>query len=103
MRDPTAARPGLATATFWYAQHGLGKEFMRQLFAKQKVVLSHDERQLLEWLVQERYAIVISPSETARTGLKAKGLHADLVGAELFKGPHFLTKSLDPACRFNQH
>jgi ABC-type Fe3+ transport system substrate-binding protein len=64
---------------------------MRQLFAKQKVVLSHDDRQLLEWLVQGRYAIVISPSETAATGLKAKGLQADLVGAEQFKEGSYLT------------
>jgi Bacterial extracellular solute-binding protein len=36
MRDPLTAGPGLATATFWYAQPGLGKEFMQKFFTQQK-------------------------------------------------------------------
>lgn len=91
MRDPTEAGPGLATATFWYAKSGLGKEFIRQLFSKQKVALSSNDRQLLEWLTQGRYAVLISPSETAATGLKAKGLRLEFVGAEELKEGSYLT------------
>ncbi len=91
MKDPTNPGPGLATATFWYAEPGLGPDFVRKLFGTQKIVHSDDDRQLLEWLVQGRYAIIIAPSEFTATGLKAKGLPVDLVGAEHFKEGSYLT------------
>jgi iron(III) transport system substrate-binding protein len=91
MKDPAAPGPGLATATFWYAEPGLGPDFMRKLFSNQKIVRSNDDRQLLEWLVQGRYGIVISPSEFTATSLKAKGLPVELVGAEQFKEGSYLT------------
>jgi iron(III) transport system substrate-binding protein len=91
MKDPANPGPGLATATFWYAESGLGPDFMRKLFSTQKIVRSDDDRQLLEWLVQGRYSIVIAPSEFTATGLKAKGLPVDLVGADHFKEGSYLT------------
>lgn len=91
MKDPTISGPGLATATFWYAEPALGPEFVRKFFGAQKIVRSDDDRQLLEWLVQGRYAIIIAPSEFTATGLKAKGLPVDLVGAEHFKEGSYLT------------
>ncbi len=91
MRDPMGAGPGLATATFWYAHPQLGVKFMRDLFNKQQVTLSRDDRQLLEWVVRGRYAIVISPSELEATDLKSKGINVDLLGAEQFKEGSYLT------------
>jgi len=91
MKDPTISGPGLATATFWYAEPGLGPEFIRKLFGTQKIVRSDDDRQLLEWLVQGRYSIIIAPSEFTATGLRAKGLPVDLVGADHFKEGSYLT------------
>jgi len=91
MRDPMGAGPGLATATFWYAHPQLGVKFMRDLFNKQQVTLSRDDRQLLEWVVRGRYAIVISPSELEATDLKSKGINIDLLGAEQFKEGSYLT------------
>jgi len=91
MKDPSNPGPGLATATFWYAEPGLGPDFMRKLFGAQKIVRSDDDRQLLEWLVQGRYSIVIAPSEFTATGLKAKGLPVELVAAEHFKEGSYLT------------
>lgn len=91
MRDPQGAGPGLATATFWYAHPQLGVKFMRDLFNKQQVTLSRDDRQLLEWVVRGRYAVVISPSELEATDLKTKGINVDLVGAEKFKEGSYLT------------
>jgi iron(III) transport system substrate-binding protein len=91
MKDPTNPGPGLATATFWYAEPGLGPDFMRKFFGTQKVVRSDDDRQLLEWLVQGRYAIVIAPSEFTATGLKARGLPVELVGGDHFKEGSYLT------------
>jgi ABC-type Fe3+ transport system substrate-binding protein len=91
MKDPTLSGPPLATATFWYAHPALGKEFIRQFFKKQNVAFSEDDRQLLEWLARGRYAIIVAPSEFTATGLKAKGLPLELLGAEQFKEGSYLT------------
>ena len=74
MRDPLTAGPGLATATFWYAQPGLGKEFLQKFFTQQKVIFSRDDRQMLEWVARGEYIIAAAPSELHATGLRAKGL-----------------------------
>lgn len=91
IRDPTAAGPGLATATFWYAHPALGVKFMRELFTKQKVVLSQDDRQVLEWAARGRHPIVLAPNELAVIELKSKGLPLEQVGAERFKEGSYLT------------
>lgn len=91
MKDPTRPGPGLATATFWYAESGLGPDFIRKFFGEQKVVRSDDDRQLLEWLVLGKYSIIIAPSEFTATALKAKGLPVDLVGGDHFKEGSYLT------------
>jgi len=91
MRDPTGPGPGLATVTHWYAHKGLGKEFIHDLFVKQKLILSRNDRQLLEWVTRGRYAIVISPSELATKELEAKGVHVELMGADQFKEGSYLT------------
>jgi iron(III) transport system substrate-binding protein len=91
MRDPTAAGPGLATATFWYAHPALGVKFMRELFLKQQVVLSQDDRQVVEWAGQGKYAIILAPNELTVTDLKSKGLSLESVGAEKFKEGSYLT------------
>jgi len=101
MRDPTGAGPGLATATFWYAEPRLGKEFMRKFFA-QKVVLSHDDRQMLEWLTRGQHLIVVAPSELHATGLRAKGLPVDLVRAEQFKESSYLTAGFGSVALINR-
>lgn len=91
MKNPTRPGPGLATATFWYAEPELGRDFMRKLFTAQDVVTSDNDRQLLEWLVQGKYAIVIAPSEYTATGLKAKGLSVELVGGEHLHEGSYMT------------
>src|SRR5947209_297661 len=62
MRDPLTAGPGLATATFWYAEGALGKEFMQKLFTQQKVIFSGDDRQMLEWVARGEYLVAAAPS-----------------------------------------
>lgn len=102
MRDPTGAGPGLATATFWYAHPRLGKEVMRDFFTKQKVALSRDDRQLLEWVVRGRYAIVVAPSELEATELKSKGVQVELGGAEQLKEGSYLTAAFGSAALVNR-
>ena len=93
MSDPTGAGSGLATATFWYTHPALGKPFMRELFTKQKIIFSRDNRQLLEWITRGRYAIAISPSELAAQTLEEKGVHVDLVGSQQFKEGSYLSSA----------
>ena len=102
MRDPTGAGPGLATATFWYAHPRLGKEVMRDFFTKQKVALSRDDRQLLEWVVRGKYAIVVAPSELEAMELKSKGVQVELVGAEQFKEGSYLTAAFGSVALVNR-
>jgi ABC-type Fe3+ transport system substrate-binding protein len=85
MRDPLSVGPGLATATFWYAESALGKEFMQKLFTQQKVIFSSDDRQMLEWVARGEYLVAAAPSELHANGLKSKGLPIELVRAEQFK------------------
>ena len=91
MRDPLTAGPGLATATFWYAESALGKEFMQKLFTQQKVIFSGDDRQMLEWVARGEYLVAAAPSELQANGLKSKGLSIELVRAEQFKEGSYLT------------
>jgi iron(III) transport system substrate-binding protein len=102
MRDPLNAGPGLATATFWYAQRGLGKEFMQKFFTQQKVVFSGDDRQMLEWVARGDYLIAVAPSELQATGLKSKGLPLELLRAEQFKESSYLTAGFGSVVLINR-
>ena len=102
MRDPLNAGPGLATATFWYAQRGLGKEFMQKFFTQQKVVFSGDDRQMLEWVARGDYLIAVAPSELQATGLKSKGLPLELWRAEQFKESSYLTAGFGSVVLINR-
>jgi iron(III) transport system substrate-binding protein len=74
MRDPRLAGGGLAIATFWYASPQLGKEFIQKLLSAQEIVLSRDDRQLLDFVGQGKYPIAIGPSEVLAKEFIAKGL-----------------------------
>lgn len=102
MRDPMTAGPGLATATFWYAQPSLGKEFIRNFFMQQKITLSRDDRQLLEWVARGDYLVAVAPSELHATGLKSKGLPIELVRAEQLKESSYLTAGFGSVVLVNQ-
>jgi iron(III) transport system substrate-binding protein len=85
MYDPMILGPGSGTLSFFYAHPGLGKDFLRKLFTQQGVILSRDNRQLLEWLARGTYAIAVAPSELHATELISKGLPIELLHAEDFK------------------
>ena len=102
MRDPTGAGPGLATVTHWYAHPALGPSFIRDLFVKQQMALSRNDRQLLEWATRGRYAIVISPSELAASELKNKGVPVELVGPDRLKEGSYLTAAFGSVALVNR-
>jgi iron(III) transport system substrate-binding protein len=72
-RDPTAAGGALSLAVFWYSHEGLGKEFIQRLFAHE-IVISRDDRQMLDFAIKGKQPIAIGPSETLGHEMIAKGL-----------------------------
>jgi ABC-type Fe3+ transport system substrate-binding protein len=73
-RDPRLAGGGLAIATFWYAHPKLGKDFIQKLFGSQEITISRDDRQLLDFVGQEKYPLAIGPSEVLAKEFIGKGL-----------------------------
>ena len=72
-RDPTVAGGALSLAVFWYSHEGLGKDFIQKFFAHD-VVISRDDRQMLDWAIKGKQPIAIGPSETLGNEMIAKGL-----------------------------
>jgi ABC-type Fe3+ transport system substrate-binding protein len=83
MLNPARAGASQGWATFWYIKEsqGFGKNFIRQLFSTQDIVLSNDERQLLDFVARGRYPIAIGPSGTQAFEMKNKGLPIELFGS----------------------
>lgn len=59
--DPRVAGSGLATATFWYFQPGLGPDYMKA-FANNGPTFSRDIRFQVETVARGKYSILISPN-----------------------------------------
>jgi iron(III) transport system substrate-binding protein len=72
-RDPTVPGGALSLAVFWYSHEGLGKDFIQKLFAHD-IVISRDDRQMLDWAIKGNQPIAIGPSETLGNEMIAKGL-----------------------------
>jgi iron(III) transport system substrate-binding protein len=85
MKDPTVRGPGGGTVLFWYIHPALGKEFIRRFFTEQKVTISNNDRQILEWVAQDRYAIGVGHSTNMATDFVRKGLSIEELRSELFK------------------
>ncbi len=83
MLNPARAGASQGWVTYWYLKEsqGFGKNFMRQLFGTQEILLSNDERQLLDFVARGRYPIALGPSSTLAFELKKKGLPIDLAGS----------------------
>lgn len=72
-RDPTVPGGALTLAAFWYSHEGLGKDFIQKLFANE-IVVSRDDRQMLDWAIKGKQPIAIGASETLGNEMIAKGL-----------------------------
>ncbi len=95
MLDPRQAGAAMDLMTYWYINEnqGLGKEFIRKLFATQDVVISKDGQQILDFVARGRYLIAIGPSGTLAFQLMAKGLPLALFGSGALQGSGFVTPS----------
>lgn len=74
MRDPTGAGGGLGNATLWYTNSELGKDFIQKFFAQQEVIISRDDRQMLDFVAQGKYHLAIGPSDVLTNELIGRGL-----------------------------
>jgi iron(III) transport system substrate-binding protein len=67
MTSPTHAGTGLAGATFFYMQKGLGPEFLKKLLTESKVVLYDDSVRLAEEVARGKIAIGVQVPEADMT------------------------------------
>jgi len=85
MLDPTILGPGSATLGFWYLHPDLGKDFIRKFLTPERVTISRDNRQILDWLGKGNYLAAVGPSELLTTEFTAKGMPISLLHADQFR------------------
>jgi iron(III) transport system substrate-binding protein len=73
MRDPRLPGGGVATMTFMYTTDALGRDYLRQLFA-QDLVISNDDRQIIDWVARGQYPIALGVSDTLANEFIDRGL-----------------------------
>jgi len=73
LRDPRISGGGLAAITLMYATDALGREYLRQLFT-QDLVISNDDRQILDWVARGQYPIALGVSDTLANEYIERGL-----------------------------
>ncbi len=73
LRDPRIAGGGSAVITFMYATDALGRDYLRQLFT-QDLVISNDDRQILDWVARGQYPIALGVSDTLANEYLERGL-----------------------------
>lgn len=91
MFDPRAPGTGLASATFIYAQKGLGKEYLRKLLVEQKYDLSLDYRQILEETARGNYLLGWGVHLGIYDELSKKGLPLGRFPVDRIKEGSYLT------------
>ncbi len=74
LKDPVGAGGGLGNSTLWYSHAGLGKDFMRKIFALKDLVMPRDDRQMLDFAARGKYPIAIGPSDVLTNEFIARGL-----------------------------
>jgi iron(III) transport system substrate-binding protein len=90
IRNPNLSGGGIAVLTFFYAEPSLGKDFIRQLFT-QDIVVSNDDRQMLDWVGQGRHPIAIGVGNTITNEYIERGLPIRLFDATALREGSYLT------------
>lgn len=85
MKDPLVRGPGGGTVLFWYIHPGLGKEFIRRFYTEQKVTITDNDRQILEWVARGQYPVGVGHSTNIATDFVRKGLSIEELRSEQFK------------------
>ncbi len=91
MYDPRVAGSGLASATFWYTTPGLGKDYLKELFGKQNVIFTTDDRQLTDWVARGQYPIGLAAQDFSAIELKERGVPIEFLHADALKEGTYVT------------
>ena len=76
--------PGGVSARFIYKHPDLGPKYLQRLFGEMDITLSSNQRQMVDWLGNGRYAIALFLSPTEVAAGKKQGLPVATVPAENF-------------------
>jgi iron(III) transport system substrate-binding protein len=91
LKDPLGAGGGLGNSTLWYSHEGLGKDFMRRIFALKDLVMPRDDRQMLDFAARGKYPIAIGPSDVLTNEFIARGLPLKHLNPETLKEGTYIT------------
>jgi iron(III) transport system substrate-binding protein len=83
--DVRSPGPGGGSTRFMYKHPELGPPFLQRLFGETDVTLSSDQRQMIDWLAQGRFALGVFVSTTQISNAAPLGLPVALVPGEQFK------------------
>jgi iron(III) transport system substrate-binding protein len=77
--DVRRSGPGSANLIFFYSAPGLGPDFIRQFYGKPDLVVSNQQRQMVDWVAQGRYPIGVSAGRATVEQAREQGLPIDLL------------------------
>jgi iron(III) transport system substrate-binding protein len=80
IQDPRVEGKGLTDILVMSLAYG--DELVRKLLREQKITVTHDRRQLVEWLVRGRYPIAIGLNEYVLVHFQKKGVGKNIVAVE---------------------
>jgi iron(III) transport system substrate-binding protein len=80
MQDPRVEGKGLTDMLVISLAYG--EETARKLLRDQKLVITHDRRQLVEWLVRGRYPIAMGLNEYVLVSFQKKGVGKNIAAVE---------------------
>jgi iron(III) transport system substrate-binding protein len=85
MYHPLDPGPGIGAVARWMMSKELGKEFIRQLFTKQDVAYSRNNKQILDWVARGRYAIALAFRTGQAADMIEKGIRLELMPPDSLK------------------
>jgi len=91
LKDPVSAGGGLGNSTLWYTHESLGKDFIRKLLTQKDMVISRDDRQMLDFAARGKYPIAIGPSDVLTNEFIARGLPLKHLHPEALKEGTYIT------------
>lgn len=90
LRDPRGSGPGLGFAVLWHQDERLGPDFIRQL-ATQDMIISADDRQIVDWVVRGQYPIAIGASSQVFADFSSRGLQVGTLEGSQLKETTYIT------------
>jgi iron(III) transport system substrate-binding protein len=83
--DIRESGPGAVPARFMYKHPELGPRFLEQLYSEMDMVLSSDQRQLIDWLSQGQYPLGLLLAKSSLIPAMEQGLPIGIVPDERFR------------------